>query len=147
MGIQAGQCSEQVFPWQVDADQRVSHREEQPATLQAAEGAHRPEDCSMYQRQAVRVPRPNDVSARFCETLLPPLPLEKSREMLQEILKVVLYKGNTGHQEVLRTEGKCGVYDPVPLVLVKDIMTYMPQMKYMFSSIASEPSNKRQRVN
>ena len=47
-------------------------------------------------------------------------------------LQVVLYKGNTGHQEVLRTEGKCGVYDPVPLVLVKDIMTYMPQMKYMF---------------
>ena len=46
--------------------------------------------------------------------------------------QVVLYKGNTGHQEVLRTEGKCGVYDPVPLVLVKDIMTYMPQMKYMF---------------
>merc|ERR1712186_257743 len=76
------------------------------------------------------------------------LPLEKSREMLQEILKVVLYKGNTGHQEVLRTEGKCGVYDPVPLVLVKDIMTYMPQMKYMFSNMmaGTEPAGKRQRV-
>jgi len=68
----------------------------------------------------------------FVKHFFPDLPLEKSREMLQEILKVVLYKGNTGHQEVLRTEGKCGVYDPVPLVLVKDIMTYMPQMKYMF---------------
>ena len=61
--------------------------------------------------------------------------------------QVVLYKGNTGHQEVLRTEGKCGVYDPVPLVLVKDIMTYMPQIKYMFSNMASEaPPNKRQKV-
>merc|ERR1719295_1439365 len=83
----------------------------------------------------------------FVKHFFPDLPLEKSREMLQEILKVVLYKGNTGHQEVLRTEGKCQLYDPVPLVLVKDIMTYMPQIKYMFSSIASEPSNKRQRVN
>jgi len=83
----------------------------------------------------------------FVKHFFPDLPLEKSREMLQEILKVVLYKGNTGHQEVLRTEGKCGVYDPVPLVLVKDIMTYMPQMKYMFSNMmSSEPANKRPRV-
>jgi len=83
----------------------------------------------------------------FVKHFFPDLPLEKSREMLQEILKVVLYKGNTGHQEILRQEGKCSLYDPVPLVLVKDIMTYMPQIKYMFSSISSEPSNKRQRVN
>jgi len=47
----------------------------------------------------------------------------------------------------LRQEGKCQLYDPVPLVLVKDIMTYMPQIKYMFSSITSEPANKRPRVN
>merc|ERR1719318_956904 len=83
----------------------------------------------------------------FVKYFFPDLPLEKSREMLQEILKVVLYKGNSGHQEVLRTEGKCGVYGPVPLVLVKDIMTYMPQMKYMFSNMMStEPANKRPRV-
>lgn len=87
----------------------------------------------------------------FVKHFFPDLPLEKSREMLQEILKVVLYKGNTGHQDVLRQEGKCGVYDPVPLVLVKDIMTYMPQMKYMFSNMMAgnatdSPANKRQRV-
>ena len=52
----------------------------------------------------------------------------------------------SGHQEVLRAEGKCNMYDPVPLVLVKDIMTYMPQMKYMFTNALSEPSAKRQRV-
>merc|ERR1719411_1296347 len=50
----------------------------------------------------------------FVRHFFPDLPLEKSREMLQEILKVVLYKGNSGHQDVLRAEGKCGVYDPVP---------------------------------
>merc|ERR1719384_1247884 len=83
----------------------------------------------------------------FVKHFFPDLPIEKAREMLQEILKVVLYKGNTGHQEILRQEGKCQLYDPVPLVLVKDIMTYMPQIKYMFSSITSEPSNKRARVN
>jgi len=83
----------------------------------------------------------------FVKHFFSDLPLENCRKMLQEILKVVLYKGNTGHQEVLRAEGKCGVYDPVPLVLVKDIMTYMPQMKYMFSSMATtEPANKRPRV-
>ena len=47
---------------------------------------------------------------------------------------------------MLRAEGKCNMYDPVPLVLVKDIMTYMPQMKYMFTNALSEPSAKRQRV-
>ena len=31
----------------------------------------------------------------FVKHFFPDLPLEKSREMLQEILKVVLYKGNT----------------------------------------------------
>merc|ERR1712113_511654 len=83
----------------------------------------------------------------FVKHFYPDLTLEKARQMLQDILKVVLYKGNRGHQEVLRAEGKCGVYDPVPLVLVKDIMTYMPQMKYMFTNMmSSEPTSKRQRV-
>jgi len=83
----------------------------------------------------------------FVKNFFPDLPLEKCRDMLQEILKVVLYKGNTGHQDILRQEGKCQLYDPVPLVLVKDIMTYMPQIKYMFASMVNEPSAKRPRVN
>merc|ERR1719192_3149418 len=84
----------------------------------------------------------------FVKHFFPDLPLEKAREMLQEILKVTLYKGNSGHQDILRQEGKCQVYDPAPLVLVKDIMTYMPQIKYMFSNLASEqPASKRQKVN
>ena len=58
----------------------------------------------------------------------------------------------SGHQEVPRNEKKCARYDPVPLVLVKDIMNYMPQMKYMFNTMnnvnntSSDPAAKRQRV-
>merc|ERR1719295_2007412 len=71
----------------------------------------------------------------FVTHFYPELSIEKARNMLQDILKVVLYKGNSGHQEVLRNEKKCARYDPVPLVLVKDIMNYMPQMKYMFNTM------------
>ena len=56
-----------------------------------------------------------------------------------------------GHQEVLRTEGKCVQYDPVPLILVKDIISFMPQMKYMFAAnmgaAHSDPAAKRQRIS
>ena len=140
----------------------------------------------------------------FVKHFYPELTIEKARQMLQDILKVVLYKGNryvnyvllgfvtssnanskhsnlespfflfsffffyahhklviflfnflssffSGHQEILRSEGKCTKYDPVPLVLVKDIMNYMPQMKYMFQNVAapssSDPSAKRQRLS
>ena len=88
----------------------------------------------------------------FVRHFYPELSIEKARHMLQDILKVVLYKGNTGHQEILRGEGKCNQFDPVPLVLVKDIMNYMPQMKYMFNNIAAtsgteQPTSKRARVS
>ena len=77
----------------------------------------------------------------FVKHFFPDLPLEKIGEMLREILKVVLYIGNTGHQEVLRTEGKCGVYDPVPLVLVKDVLTHMSQMNTMFSNMKQDTAD------
>merc|ERR1712051_401855 len=86
----------------------------------------------------------------FVKHFYPDLTIEKARQMLQDILKVVLYKGNSGHQEILRAEGKCNKFDPVPLVLVKDIMNYMPQMKYMFANVASSASDsaaKRQRLS
>ena len=89
----------------------------------------------------------------FVRHFYPELSIEKAGHMLQDILKVVLYKGNTGHQEILRGEGKCNQFDPVPLVLVKDIMNYMPQMKYMFNNIAAtstgteQSSAKRARVS
>ena len=82
----------------------------------------------------------------FVRHFYPELSIEKARHMLQDILKVVLYKGNTGHQEILRGEGKCNQFDPVPLVLVKDIMNYMPQMKYMFNNIAATSSRPPQEI-
>ena len=57
---------------------------------------------------------------------------------------------SSGHQEILRAEGKCTRFDPVPLVLVKDIMNYMPQMKYMFANVAStnsDPAAKRMKLS
>jgi len=87
----------------------------------------------------------------FVKHFYPDLTIEKARQMLQDILKVVLYKGNSGHQEILRSEGKCTRFDPVPLVLVKDIMNYMPQMKYMFANVAttgnSDPAAKRMKLS
>ena len=42
---------------------------------------------------------------------------------------------------MLRTEGKCGVYDPVPLVLVKDVLTHMSQMNTMFSNMKQDTAD------
>jgi hypothetical protein len=36
------------------------------------------------------------------------------------------------------------MFDPVPLILVKDIMAYMPQIKYMANN---DPAAKRQRTH
>ena len=68
----------------------------------------------------------------------------------QNCIIKIYFLNFSGHQEILRAEGKCTKYDPVPLVLVKDIMNYMPQMKYMFANVASsnsDPAAKRQRLS
>ena len=69
----------------------------------------------------------------------------------KNVYKKLLIFHCSGHQEVLRNEGKCTQFDPVPLVLVKDVMNYMPQMKYMFNNLtaasANEPASKRLRVS
>ncbi|TRY67524.1 hypothetical protein TCAL_04360 [Tigriopus californicus] len=84
----------------------------------------------------------------FVKCFCSDLSIEKARNMLQDILKIVLYKGNRSHQEILQMENKCFQYDPVPLVLVKDILNYMPQIKYMLSNLAPSqpPSSKRLKV-
>ena len=65
-----------------------------------------------------------------------------------ELVLLILYF--SGHQDVLRKEGKCSQFDPVPLILVKDVMNYMPQFKYMSAmsgTAAAEPAAKRQKVS
>ena len=42
------------------------------------------------------------------------------------------------------------MFDPVPLVLMKDIVNYMPQLKYMFANLAapqSSSASKRMRIS
>jgi len=86
----------------------------------------------------------------FVKYFCPDLTVDKAKNMLQDILKIVLYKGNRGHQEVLRSEGKCQMFDPVPLVLMKDIVNYMPQLKYMFANLGAPSGSsaaKRMRIS
>lgn len=52
--------------------------------------------------------------------------------------------------QMLQESGKCmSTSDILPLVQVRDIMQYMPQMTYMFNRIGNnnEPANKRQRTS
>ena len=86
----------------------------------------------------------------FIQQFYPDLTMEKTRHMLQDNLKVVLYKGNSGHQKILKAEGKCAKFDPVPLVLVKDILSYMEQIKGILeqtTKITDPTAAKRKRLS
>ena len=68
---------------------------------------------------------------------------KKVHQILQKKLKIVLYKGNHGHQEVLRGSGKYG-YDPVPLMLVKDLLGHWDQINFMLSTYVISESDQSQ---
>lgn len=55
--------------------------------------------------------------------LYPDMELDKVVDMLVKG-KVSLFQGNQGHQDVLKAEGKCSVYNPVPLIRVKELLTF-----------------------
>ena len=57
-----------------------------------------------------------DFVEHFCSYLT----LEKAASNLLDYYGMVLFKGNNGHQEILRAEGKCMELDPVPLVFFTD---------------------------
>lgn len=66
-------------------------------------------------------------------------------ESVMKVLKIDLYKPNVRQMEVLFESGKClNLNDIIPLVLVKNVIEYMPQLKYMLAGILS---SKRQRVS
>ena len=50
--------------------------------------------------------------------------MKKAKKVLLDILKIVFYSGNSGHKQVLQSEGKCNGNNTVPLVLVKDIRIF-----------------------
>lgn len=89
-----------------------------------------------------------DLTAHF----FPQLHVNNCRQGLQEVLRLDLYRGNRQQMQILKEAGKCqSSSDVVPLVQVKDVMQYMPQMKYMFTprraSSAEEPPAKMKRTS
>ncbi|XP_034240912.1 uncharacterized protein LOC117645103 isoform X2 [Thrips palmi] len=89
-----------------------------------------------------------DLTAHF----FPQVHVNNCRQGLQEVLRLDLYRGNRQQMAILKEAGKCqSTSDVVPLVQVKDVMQYMPQMKYMFTprrvSSAEEPPAKMKRTS
>ncbi|XP_066993187.1 uncharacterized protein [Anabrus simplex] len=79
----------------------------------------------------------------------PSVPLGSCRQVLQEVLGIELFRGNRQQMTILCDSGKCeSTHDPLPLVQVRDVMQYMPQMKYMFNRMSAEENpSKRQRTS
>lgn len=80
----------------------------------------------------------------------PSVDMDKCRQVLQEVLKVNLYKGNSQQMQILRENQKCkSTNEIVPLIQLRDVLQYMPQLKYMLERphCNNEPSNKRQRTS
>jgi len=82
-----------------------------------------------YQFMEVMVTLPHLV-----EQLLPMLTEKQVGNMLVSIPGVVLYKGNMGHEEVIRKEGWEDRYDQVPLVTMKDILSNLESLKSVAKS-------------
>ncbi|KAF4519168.1 hypothetical protein B566_EDAN008231 [Ephemera danica] len=87
------------------------------------------------------------------EQFFPSVQLHTCRKVLQEVLHIDLYRGNKLQMQVLHQAGKCSSPSEVlPLVQVRSIMQFMPQMSYMFNRMGSNASNdqlsaKRQRTS
>ncbi|KAK7790207.1 hypothetical protein R5R35_013172 [Gryllus longicercus] len=80
----------------------------------------------------------------------PSVPLNSCRQVLQDVLQIDLYRGNRQQMTILRDSGKCqSTQEMLPLVQVKDIMQYMPQIKYIVKSMSAPEENpsKRQRTS
>jgi hypothetical protein len=85
----------------------------------------------------------NDLIIHF----FPNKPVMVVQKVLQEVLNVNLYKGNRAQTEILRSAGKCRGDVDTPLIQVRDVMQYMPQLKYVLEHNRSEQASKRQRIS
>ncbi|KAK3910587.1 Protein transport protein Sec31A [Frankliniella fusca] len=73
----------------------------------------------------------HDLNAHF----FPDLSITACKQGVQEVLGIHLFRGNRQQMQMLKEAGKCtSTSDILPLVQVKDVMQFMPQMKYMFTS-------------
>ncbi|KAK6643979.1 hypothetical protein RUM43_000244 [Polyplax serrata] len=78
----------------------------------------------------------------------PNTPVVGVQKILQDVLNVNLYRGNRAQMETLRLAGKCVTEgDNLPLIQVRDVMQYMPQMKYVLEHNKNDPLAKRQRTS
>ncbi|XP_046678135.1 uncharacterized protein LOC124366001 isoform X1 [Homalodisca vitripennis] len=83
----------------------------------------------------------------------PSVSLNECRKVLQDVLRINLYKGNTQQMQVLKENGKCdSMADTLPLIQLRDVVSYMPQMKYIMERTAGaggggESAAKRQRTS
>ncbi|XP_076750570.1 uncharacterized protein LOC143423258 isoform X2 [Xylocopa sonorina] len=96
----------------------------------------------------------------FVAQYFPACDINSCRQVLTDVLHVDLYQGNRLQMEMLREAGKCSsINEELPLIQVKSIMKYMPQLKYMFNrgsdmvmpapahSSEEHPAKKRQRTS
>ncbi|KAL1493201.1 hypothetical protein ABEB36_011301 [Hypothenemus hampei] len=73
------------------------------------------------------------------------VPLQNCQQVMQ-VLNIEVYKANAGQMQVLIEEGKyTNRNETVPLVHVRDVLEYMPQLKYMLNGMTPEGPAKRQR--
>ncbi|KAF2885719.1 hypothetical protein ILUMI_20492 [Ignelater luminosus] len=82
------------------------------------------------------------------EQLFNNVPVQSCHQVMQ-LLGIDLYKGNNSQMRVLYENGKCqSVNDIIPLVPVRLVLEYMPQLKYMLGGlVSSEVAAKRQRTS
>uniref|UniRef100_A0A1L8DFY7 Putative transcription factor iia n=1 Tax=Nyssomyia neivai TaxID=330878 RepID=A0A1L8DFY7_9DIPT len=80
------------------------------------------------------------------DIFFPHMTLENCRKVL-DVLNVELYKGNRSQLKVFQEYGHHGM-ENMALVLVQDIINFMPQLKYMVRSQTQEqPAHKRARIS
>ncbi|XP_012282017.1 uncharacterized protein LOC105700600 isoform X2 [Orussus abietinus] len=73
--------------------------------------------------------------ADFVTQYFPACDINNCRQVLTDVLGVDLYQGNRLQMKMLMDAGKCSsMNEELPLIPVRSIMKYMPQMKYMFNN-------------
>ncbi|XP_031828704.1 uncharacterized protein LOC116425311 isoform X2 [Nomia melanderi] len=95
----------------------------------------------------------------FVAQYFPACDINSCRQVLTDVLHIDLYQGNRLQMKMLIEAGKCSsLNEELPLIQVKSIMKYMPQLKYMFNrgeivmpapahSSEEHPAKKRQRTS
>ncbi|XP_046484473.1 uncharacterized protein [Neodiprion pinetum] len=70
----------------------------------------------------------------FVSQYFPTCDINTCRQVLTDVLGIDLFQGNRQQMQMLMEAGKCSsLNEELPLIQVKNIMTYMPQMKYILN--------------